>query len=172
MLSSLNNLSVRNKVTLAFSMVCVVVIGLGLFAMQRLSDVNAAAADMRDNWMPSVKALGRIAQSAERYRANIGTVLVARDDRERADAEATLEKTRQALKKAQAAYAPLILPGEEQKLAAAFGQAWEEYEAGSKTLHDLVRKGDKAGAEALFVGAGRERMNRFQGGTAGRHRLQ
>ncbi|HET6237377.1 MAG TPA: hypothetical protein VFE41_20820 [Acetobacteraceae bacterium] len=42
MLSSLNNLSIRNKVTVAFAMVIVIMIGLGQFAVQRLGEVNAS----------------------------------------------------------------------------------------------------------------------------------
>jgi methyl-accepting chemotaxis protein len=162
MLFSLNNLSVRNKVTLAFSMVCVVVIGLGLFAMQRLGEVNAAAADLRDNWLPSVKALGRVAQLTERYRLNVGAILVARDDNERTYAIARLDKASQDLTNARDAYAPLITPGEEQKLAAAVGQAWDKYEASSKALLELVHKGDQAGAASLFVQSGAENMDQFR----------
>jgi methyl-accepting chemotaxis protein len=162
MLSSLNNLSIRNKVTLAFAMVVVIVIGLGLFALQRLGQVDDIATDIRDNWMPSVAVLGRIGQLSERERVTVGTLLLALTDHDRADVGALREQTSRDLKQAQAVYTPLITPGEEQKLAAAFGQAWNDYQATSTALLDQMRKGDLAGAATVFSGTSREQMNRFR----------
>src|ERR1700722_11446195 len=108
MLSLLNNLSVRSKVTLSFAIVCAIVIGLGLFAWQRMSLVNADAAAVRDDALPSGMMLGRAAQLSERYRAATGTLLLARTDADRAQAEASMAKTRQDMKEVRAAYAPLV----------------------------------------------------------------
>jgi methyl-accepting chemotaxis protein len=161
MLSSLNNLSIRNKVTLAFAMVCAVVIGLGLFALQRLGAVNADAAAVRDDALPSVAALDQISQLAERYRGQIATVLLDRTDADRSQEEAAMAKTRDEMKQARTAYAPFIDPGEEEKLVTSWGQAWDAIETGSKTVLDLVHKGDQAGGAAIFIGAGRERIGKF-----------
>jgi methyl-accepting chemotaxis protein len=127
MLSSLNNLSIRNKVTVAFAMVIFIMIGPGLFAVQRLREVNAIAAEVRDDLLPSSMMLGRVARLTDRVRANLGTLLLARDDRGRAEAEAALAKTDQELKAAWAAYEATTTPGEEHELAAAFSQAWNVY---------------------------------------------
>jgi len=162
MLSSLNNLSIRNKVTLVFAMVCAVVIGLGVFALQRLGAVNADAAAVRDDALPSVIALGHIAQLAERYRGQIGTALLDRTDADRSQEEAAMAKTRDDMKQARTAYTPFIDPGEEAKLVTAWGQAWDAIETGSTTVVDLAHKGDQAGAAASFTGTGRERIAKFR----------
>ena len=60
------NWSVRGKVIAAFAVVLLCTAGLGLFAIGRLSAVNTAAADIRENWLPSTRALGKVAQIAER----------------------------------------------------------------------------------------------------------
>jgi methyl-accepting chemotaxis protein len=162
MLASLNNLSVRGKVTLAFAMVCAVVLGLGLFAIQRMSEVNAAAVDIRDNWLPSVEVLGRVAQLTERHRTELGTLMLVRTDAERAQVEAAMAKTRQDIAAARAAYAPLITPGEKQQLAAAWGQAWDAILASSALAVERVEKGDQAGAAVVFTTSGLERINRIR----------
>jgi methyl-accepting chemotaxis protein len=158
MLSSLNNQSIGRKVAFSFALVVAIVIGLGLFAVQRLGEVDAAAEGLRDNRLPSVQLLGRVAMLAERHRANLGSVVMAGTDSERATAVATADKTGQELKAAWAAYAPLIDAGEEQKLAAAFNQSLDDYAAGSTAAMDLAKKGDRTGAIALFVGELLQRM--------------
>jgi methyl-accepting chemotaxis protein len=162
MLSALNNLSIRSKVTLAFAMVCAVVIGLGLFAMQRLGAVNGDAATVRDDSLPSITALSRIAQLGERYRAEIGTALLARTDADRSQEEGAMAKTREDMKQARTAYAPFVDPGEEEKLVAAWGQAWDAIEAGGVGVIDIAHKGDQAGAATIFTGAGLARIRTFR----------
>src|ERR1700683_5207717 len=108
MLSYLNNLSIGRKVAFSFGLVVAIVIGLGLFAVQRLGEVNATAAALRDNRLPSVQLLGKVAVLAERHRANLGSVVMAGTDGERAAAVAAADKTGQELKAAWAAYAPMI----------------------------------------------------------------
>ena len=162
MLSSLNNISIGRKVSLSFALVVTIVIGLGLFAVQRLIDVNASAAALRDNRLPSVQLLGKVAQLAERHRANLGAVLVALNDSDRAIAETAVDKTGQDLKAAWAAYSPMVDPGDEQKLAAAFSQSLDDYGAGSIATMDLVKKGDRAGATALYAGDLSQRMMRVR----------
>src|SRR5882762_1313157 len=53
----LQNLSIRAKVIIAFTLVLVLTGGLGYFAADRLGAVNNAAHDIRTNWLPSVRAL-------------------------------------------------------------------------------------------------------------------
>src|SRR5580700_8339930 len=105
--SSLNNLSIGRKVALSFAVVVAIVIGFGLFAVQRLGVVDASAAALRDNRLPSIEQLTKVAVLAERHRANLASVVMAGADSERAIAVASADKTGQALKAAWAAYAPL-----------------------------------------------------------------
>ena len=46
---SFSNLSIRNKVLLAFGIVLLTAMGLGGFSIDRLSTVNGSAAEVRDN---------------------------------------------------------------------------------------------------------------------------
>jgi methyl-accepting chemotaxis protein len=121
--------------------------------------VDASAAALRDNRLPSVQLLGKVAVLAERHRANLGSVVIAATDSERTAAADRADKTGQELKAAWAAYSPMIDPGEEQKLATAFSQSLEDYAAGSTAAMDLAKKGDRAGAMALFQGDLLQRMS-------------
>src|ERR1700760_4535443 len=78
MLSLFSRYTIRANVVGAFALALVCTIGLGLFSVQRLDAVNAAAADIRNNWLPSTRLLGRMAQIAERLRSEQGAALLLR----------------------------------------------------------------------------------------------
>ena len=72
---SFSNLSIRNKVLLAFGIVLLTAMGLGGFSIDRLSTVNGSAAEVRDNWLPATGWLGTISKAVEQYRAREGALL-------------------------------------------------------------------------------------------------
>src|SRR6185369_16447364 len=86
-MSSLNNVSISKKVSGAFGFVLLITAALGLFAIMRLGNVNDAAADMRDNWLPATRALGEYTAHAVRYRLRSGTVIMAEAAEDRAREE-------------------------------------------------------------------------------------
>jgi methyl-accepting chemotaxis protein len=47
------NLTIRLSVFLAFSLLLVVTLSLGVFAIDSLGRVNAAASELRSKWLPS-----------------------------------------------------------------------------------------------------------------------
>ncbi|HUN39444.1 MAG TPA: MCP four helix bundle domain-containing protein [Acetobacteraceae bacterium] len=107
MANPLTRLTIRTNIIAAFAIVFLCTIGLGLFAVQRLDAVNASGADVRDNWLPSVRLLGRMGQDAERVRAAEGTLLLAQTDAERQQATATLAQATAPFDASAKRYAPL-----------------------------------------------------------------
>jgi len=152
MLSLLGNITIRTKVFIAFGSVLLVTLGLGLFAIQRIGMVNAAAVDVRDNWMPSAILLGKFAQIAEEARSLAGNVILTEPGDARVEAMARVTEVRAAAEKARKDYEPTIIPGEERKLADEMNRAWENYLVGSaKTLALLKENHDKE-ATAIYLG--------------------
>jgi len=66
---SVSNISIRNKVLVAFGVVLLTAIGLGGFATDRLATVNGSAVEVRNNWLPATGWLGTLSKSVEQYRA-------------------------------------------------------------------------------------------------------
>jgi len=128
------NWSVRGKVIAAFAVVLLCTAGLGLFAIGRLSAVNTAAADIRENWLPSTRALGKVAQIAERVRSYQGIAFLADTEADRQARAAKTAKTSADMLAALMQYEPLIAPGEELRLAQAMLGAWSAYSALSDKL--------------------------------------
>ena len=79
----LNRISICGRVIAAFAAVLVCTISLGLFATQRLDAVNANALVIKNNWLPSTRILGRMAQVMERLRSNQGLQMLATTDAQR-----------------------------------------------------------------------------------------
>jgi methyl-accepting chemotaxis protein len=156
MFSLLGNITIRTKVLIAFGSVLLVTLGLGLFANQRLGMVNAAAVDVRDNWMPSTILLGKFARSAEEARSLVGNVILIEAGEARVKALARVIEARAAAEQARKDYEPTVTPGEERKLADEMNRAWNSYLAtAAKTLAAIQENHEKE-ATALFLGETRD----------------
>lgn len=64
----LSAMTIRAKIVLAFALIICGTVALGLVSLNRLNGVDAAAAQVRDDALPSTRALGRMAQTSERLR--------------------------------------------------------------------------------------------------------
>jgi methyl-accepting chemotaxis protein len=155
-------LSIRGKTVAGFAAVLVCTIGLGLFASQRLDAVNANAADIRDNYLPSTRVLGRLAQIGERMRQNRASVLLAVTDAQRTQVAATLQEQVQNYAREREAYQRLISSAEEQRRVDAFDAAWKRYVTIDDTVAALVAKGQREEAIALFRGDATQAMAAYR----------
>ncbi|HYM01746.1 MAG TPA: methyl-accepting chemotaxis protein [Stellaceae bacterium] len=160
-MTGFNDLSIRTKVFGCFAVVLVVTMGLGLFAVHRLGTVNDAAAEIRDNWLPSTRILGRFATDAMRYRQLEAARIVAATDEARAKESVTLRVVLESVTKEWEEYQPLISPGAERKMADEIWGTWTDYLAIGKKLAD-VPKEEMRTATALYVGEMRVVFNKFK----------
>ena len=133
-----------------------VTIGLGTFALLRMATVNAAAIDVRDNWLPSVVTVNTLNAATRDYRLTVARHVIATNPTEKTAIEHELDAIVSDIKKDRVAYEPLITPGEERGLIDAFDRQWGEYLTVSKAVLDASRKQDRATVEALFNGKARD----------------
>jgi hypothetical protein len=73
----LSRVTIRTKVFVAFGLVLAVTLALGGFAINRLAQVDTAARDIRDTWLPGTQIIARMSLSFEQYRIAEGRALVA-----------------------------------------------------------------------------------------------
>ncbi len=156
---SLNNISIRTKVIGAFGLVLLFTAGLGLFSLQKLGAVNDAAADIRDNWLPSTELLGRLGMAIEQHRIREARHLVSTNDAEMAQSEDQIRTIVEQIKKLRERYDPMISAGEERRLATEMDNHLAEYLRYDSEILALSRKNDKAGAAKIYAGASREEFN-------------
>jgi methyl-accepting chemotaxis protein len=152
--------SIGGKVTIAFSAVLVVAVGLGLFSIERLGAVNAAAIDVRDDWLPSTSLIGQLASSVEQYRILESVYLLSPLDPDTRKKNESLMRDQQGLiQKMRNDYEPLVTPGEERRLIDEFDKQWVQYMGVHNQLVALARKNDTPAAAAFFTGEERDFFN-------------
>ncbi|WP_051383451.1 methyl-accepting chemotaxis protein [Bradyrhizobium sp. WSM3983] len=150
MLWALKNQTIKAKVIAAFCTVLAVTILLGTFAILRLAAVNGEAEQVRQNWLPSTRALGELSGKTERYRIAEANWLMTRAE-DRAWAEKNMRAALEMRDKAWAAYEHLVSPGEERQIADEFLAAWAAYMQAHDKLESLVRSGQQEDAVKFFV---------------------
>ncbi len=160
------HLRIRAKLLAVFALLTLFTLGLGGFAAMELRAVNGAAAEIRENWLPSTRHLGRMAEHAMRYRQLQAALLLAEGPEARAREEAGLARTRGDVEAAWRDYEPLAFSAEERRLAGAVAVAWRAYLALDDRLLALARSGDRAAGTALYTGEMRATYARLREGLA------
>jgi methyl-accepting chemotaxis protein len=156
-MNALSNFAIRTKVLAAFAIVLVAAIGLGSFAIDRLANVNSAAAEVRDNWLPATGWLGVVAKSLERYRLQELVHVNAKPaDKDRE--EATMRSMLETYNTTWGQYEPTVTLPEEKALIAEFKKAWSDYYDSSKRLVELSRANDSDRAFDLYLGTQRQQF--------------
>ncbi len=145
--------SISRKIAVAFASVLIVIAALGLTALDRLTIVNNNAVDVRDDWLPSVGALGKVSQAFDTYRIHEGRLLINGNGAHLEEDLALFNAGLKDLEQARADLQPLITAGtEDERLVKQFDAAWATFRQSSAQVVALVRKNDIAGATALFMG--------------------
>jgi len=158
---SFSNLSIRNKVLVAFGVVLMTTLGLGGFSIDRLATVNGSAAEVRDNWLPATAWLGTISKSLEQYRSRQGQFLMATNPAERDRMDGLVGETLQLFDKTWRLYEPTVTTPAETALVADFKKAWAVYLDHSKEMVELARK-NPGQANELYLGKLRDDFNQVR----------
>src|SRR5690348_2450548 len=127
MLSSFANLKIRTKLIVAFTAVLVCTAGLGLFALERLGQINAIMADIDKDELPTVRLLGGLSYDTTRFRQLEATLALAPDRASQDDEAKLLSEVRIHAEQSLKDYDRLINAGDERRMADAVIQAWRGY---------------------------------------------
>ncbi len=114
-----------------------------------MGDVNEAAADIRNNWLPATRDLGLIASGTERVRTNQATQMLAGSLEEAAEIRGRMPGIVRARDKAWKHYRADHHAGEERRLADAYLEAWNRYEEMTKTWRGMLDAHDPGGERPL-----------------------
>ena len=154
--------TIGTKVLLAFGVVLLTTAALGGFSVDRLGRVNAAAAEIRDSYLPATRLLGEIGTVSFRYRQLEAAHILASTPAGKAAEGKTIEEMAQQVAAAITAYQPLPRTAEDARIAAGFPGAWQDYRAMSRRLLALSAADQSAEATRLYTGEMRSVFNRFK----------
>ena len=137
---SLRNLSIAPRAFLGFAFIALLVIVLGVFAVNRMSIIRQASLDMETNQLPSVGFLGNITENVLRMRILSFRVLVNRDPAALQEAQTRIGVLVDKLRSAQASYAALPSQPEEAQLYKTFTATLDSYMQAQEQMLELSRQ--------------------------------
>ncbi|TVT80339.1 methyl-accepting chemotaxis protein [Pseudomonas sp. H3(2019)] len=137
---SLRNMNIAPRAFLGFAFIALLVIVLGVFAVNRMTIIRQASIDMQTNQLPSVAFLGTITENVLRMRILSFRVLVNRDAAGLQDAETRINVLTDKARQAQKSYAALPADGEEAALSKTFAATLDSYLQAQSQMMELSRQ--------------------------------
>jgi len=137
---SLRNLNIAPRAFLGFAFIALLVIVLGVFAVNRMSTIRQASIDMETNQLPSVTYLGVVTENVLRLRILSFRILVNRDPAGLQEAQTRIGVLVDKVRSAQASYAALPADGEERALYQTFATTLDNYLQAQNQMMELSRQ--------------------------------
>ena len=146
------NLKIATKLFVAFGIVLLLTLVMGISSIYSMGRVNQASRDLAQDWMPSVQiAMSLRTDLAEMRRWELAHLL-ADDDKAMAGYEKRMDEIQAVTNADRAAFEKLISTADERALAAAFDHDWATFMTEHPKVMALSRLHQKAEARALLIG--------------------
>ncbi|MFS2096720.1 methyl-accepting chemotaxis protein [Pseudomonas sp. Pseusp11] len=137
---SLRNLNIAPRAFLGFAFIALLVIVLGVFAVNRMSVIRQASIDMETTQLPSIGFLGNVTENVLRLRILSFRVLVNRDPAALQEAQTRVGALVDKVRSAQASYAALPAGPEEAALYKTFSATLDNYMQAQSQMLELSRQ--------------------------------
>ncbi|MEW5715914.1 methyl-accepting chemotaxis protein [Pseudomonas sp. SB113] len=147
---SLRHLNIAPRASLGFAFIAVLVVLLGVFAVNRMTLMRQASLDMSANQLPSVTYLGSMTENVLRMRILSFRVLVNREPAALQEAETRIGVLVDKVKTAQAGYAALPQGTDEVALYKTFVLTLDNYFKAQAEMLNLSRQGKVDEMRALI----------------------
>jgi methyl-accepting chemotaxis protein len=147
---SLRHLNIAPRAFLGFAFIAVLVVLLGVFAVNRMTQMRQSSLDMSANQLPSVTYLGTITENVLRLRILSFRVLVNREPAALQEAETRIGVLVDKVKAAQAGYVTLPAGTEEAALYKTFAVTLDNYLKAQAEMLVLSKQGKIDDMRALI----------------------
>ncbi len=142
------NLKIGKKLGLAFGIVELFMIVLGIFSIVQLSKVNGSTVDLATNWLPSVRIVGELRFDAAAYRRDTLNFIIAAEDKKQ-HYQQNLGIHLSEIVQDERTYEPMINSDEKRKLYQGFRDQWDKYVAVNEHVMELAKQNKTS--EAIVV---------------------
>nr|WP_085596469.1 MULTISPECIES: methyl-accepting chemotaxis protein [unclassified Pseudomonas] len=142
------NLAPRSAVF--FSLIILVVFALGVVAVLQMGKLRESEQDVENNWMASIREIGKMKAGTLRLRLESLRITVTTDEQQRQTRIAALGGYRSTLQGTLTQYVPLISGSAERELYQAVAGDVQAYFKLLDELEPLLRSGDNAAAITLI----------------------
>ncbi len=148
----LRRLKIAPRAILSFSLVALLVVLLGLFALGKMKDIRATTVDLNENSMPSYAALGTINEKMLRLRIIAFRFIVEREGNQLQAVISRENELIAQLHQAQSTYEPLISPGAETEQYKSFKALLDKYYDANAKLAQLSSQDKVEDMKAFLAG--------------------
>ncbi len=145
----LRALNIGPRLAAGFGALLLLLIGLGVFALYEMSQMDEISTEINDDWMPGVRAVGDLGTSIMRYR--VFTLRVAADE-DPVMVEQNIERMRTIRSEVQAnqkRYEEVINTAEEREVYNRYVEAQAEYFENAEIIVDYAQDGDFGSAMGI-----------------------
>ncbi|PYB73593.1 MULTISPECIES: methyl-accepting chemotaxis protein [Pseudomonas] len=149
---SLRRLNIAPRAGLGFGIMALLVVALGGFALQQMTNMRQQSEQVDNNWLPSVISVGRMTQDMLRIRALTLRLLVNTDPAAQQQNRARIDEVKGGLSKAQSHYDALIVLPEERTLFDRYQGLERQYMTLQGQVVQLATDGHVQAAAALVNG--------------------
>ena len=143
--------AIRILLSAASLLFLLLMIGLGIFSMQRLSDVNRVSDEIRSRWLQDIRLIGDLNNYMSDYRTAEGTHLLSNSAAEFTASEQDVVGLDSQVAQAQRAYEGLPHEASEQRLYDEFAREWAAYKAIAAQVLALSHSGVKSDAIVKYM---------------------
>ena len=153
------DMKVAPRAALGFGLIALVVLLLGLFALNQMSVMREQSRDVDENWLPSILALSDLDRTMLRIRAVTLRLSAVRDERSQQQTLAQLNELLGTLDSLEREYRRYLNDEEERQLFERFTRHQRNYLGEHARLMDFIRAGNDAQAMEVLAGAINQHAN-------------
>ena len=151
--------SIRARLSLVFALFLLLVVGVGLFSINRIGTLNEASTEIRSHWLSAAPVLGELNNLVSDFRAAEAASLIALEPGDAAAAQRELAALTMALHKTRTAYEGMPKDAVELQYYGRFTGQWDAYRRAADEVVALVAAGKRREAIAMNKSASREAFN-------------
>jgi two-component system, OmpR family, sensor kinase len=154
-----NPRSIRFHLSLVFIFFFLLIFLLGMLSIARLREFNGVSADIAEVWLPMTRVLGDLNNYTSDFRAAEGNDLLSAEPAETEAIEKEMVELDRAISEAQTGYEKIRHDAEERAYYNLFRERWNEYRKVVNQMLELVRRGQKSDAVAIYTTTSRSAYN-------------
>jgi len=132
------------KFLTAFTLLLAVMAGMGIFAINKIGEVNGLSLEMRNRWLPASQIIGDIHAYTSQYRIKQSEHIAGATPQAKARSEKLMRNAQAAIDGMLKDYKPLLESKEQKALFTSLQADWAKYTQSSETLIRLSNANDPA----------------------------
>ncbi|WBV44126.1 methyl-accepting chemotaxis protein [Pseudoroseomonas cervicalis] len=148
-------MSIKTRLIATFAGILLGFIAMGGFALNRMNAVQDVTHDLTANWMPSLKAIGEVAEAGLRVRQQVLVHVLQTDEAGMRRTEEVIAREQRQIDTGLRAYQSLISSQAERALYDAVVSSYDTYQRELPPTLEMSRRSDQAGAVQRIEGVNR-----------------